>query len=223
LARHVSLFAGANKLLSQFQFTLPSSVATFPKRYCNLAEKWHKGDMAEQDYDFHTFVASVALRDGKTFHVQCNCGGTAPITPPLKTEFVVCPKCTAKIRVMVMEGDPGYMLGRDPSGKDFLFTAQGSSAKPVHELSQPEQESIIAKMKSQAKATREDVRMKFTKNLQENPSNFPEIVKLVKGKTITSLADMGTSFELGLSDDYMLRVNRDRVNIVRTKNPPQDI
>jgi len=65
--------------------------------------------------------------------------------------------------------------------------------------------------------------MKFTKNLKDNSSNFPEIVKLIKGMTITILADMGTSFDLGISDDYMLRVNLDRVNIVCTKNQPQNI
>jgi len=179
--------------------------------------------MAKQDYDLHTFIAGAALTVGQTFHVECNCGGTAPITPPLKTEFVICPKCTAKIRVMVLDGDPGYMLGCDPSGKEFLFTAQGSSTKPVHELTQAEQEAIIAEVKKQASGHKESLRMKFTKNLNEDASSFPEIVKLVKGRTIISLADMGSSFELGLSDNYMLRINGGRVNIVRTKNPPQDI
>ena len=179
--------------------------------------------MAKQDYDLHTFVAGDALKAGQTFHVECNCGGTAPITPPLKTEFVICPKCTAKIGVRVLDGDPGYMLGRDPSGREFLFIAQGSSVTPVHQLSQTEQEAIIGEIKKQTTGHKESPRMKFTKNLNEDAFSFPEIVKLVKGRTITSLADMGTSFELGLSDDYMLHISGGRVNIVRTKNPPLDI
>jgi len=63
--------------------------------------------------------------------------------------------------------------------------------------------------------------MDFTKNLDEQPFSFRELVQIVQGKTVVSLGDMGHAFELGLSDDYMLRITGDRVNIVRTKNPPE--
>jgi hypothetical protein len=107
--------------------------------------------MAKQDYDLHTFVAGAALQAGQTFQLQCNCGGIAPITPPLSTEFVICPKCMSKIRVMVLEGDPGYLLGKDPkTGKEFLFQAQGSTAPPPQTLPLEEQERIIAQMKKAA-------------------------------------------------------------------------
>ena len=62
--------------------------------------------------------------------------------------------------------------------------------------------------------------MKFTKNISENVSSFQEIVSLIVGLSVTSAADMGDSFEIGLSDDYLLRIDGNRVNIVRTKNPP---
>lgn len=65
--------------------------------------------------------------------------------------------------------------------------------------------------------------MKLTKNLDETSISFGELVAFIKGKTVTSAADMGASFEIGLSDDYMLRISGDRVNIVRTKNPPSKI
>ncbi len=65
--------------------------------------------------------------------------------------------------------------------------------------------------------------MRFTKNLSEDASSFQEIIKLIESKTVTSAADMGGSFEIGLSDDYMLRIDGQRVNIVRTKNPLEDI
>lgn len=61
--------------------------------------------------------------------------------------------------------------------------------------------------------------MKFTKNLTEDPSNFAEIWKIIEGKTIKSAGDLGTEYQIGLSDDYMLRISGDRVNLVRTKNP----
>jgi hypothetical protein len=61
--------------------------------------------------------------------------------------------------------------------------------------------------------------MKFTKNLTENPSSFEEIWSIIEGKTIKSAGDFGTEFQIGLSDDYMLRISESRVNLVRTKNP----
>ena len=64
--------------------------------------------------------------------------------------------------------------------------------------------------------------MKFTKNIPEQASLFQEIVNLIVAKTVTSAADMGGSFEIGLSDDYMLRIDGNRVNIVCTRNPPDE-
>lgn len=116
----------------------------------NNSETLHSGGsiVTENDYDLHTFIAESALRPGMAFNVQCNCGGVAPVTPPLKTEFVVCPKCLSKIRLLILEGDPGYILGRDPqSGKEFLIRAQGSSVPPPETLPDKERARIIAKMK----------------------------------------------------------------------------
>ena len=61
--------------------------------------------------------------------------------------------------------------------------------------------------------------MKFTKNLTEEPSSFEEIWSLIEGKTVKSAGDFGTEFQIGLSDDYMLKISEIRVNLVRTKNP----
>jgi hypothetical protein len=61
--------------------------------------------------------------------------------------------------------------------------------------------------------------MKFTKNLTENPSSFEEIWSIIEGKTIKSAGDFGTEFQIGRSDDYMLRISESRVNLARTKNP----
>jgi len=62
--------------------------------------------------------------------------------------------------------------------------------------------------------------MKFTKNLTKDPSSFKEIWSLIEGKTVKSAGDFGTEFQIGLSDDYMLKISGTRVNLVRTKNPP---
>lgn len=61
--------------------------------------------------------------------------------------------------------------------------------------------------------------MKFTKNLTEDESSFEEIWDRIEGKTIKSAGDFETEYQIGLSDDYMLRISADRVNLVRTKNP----
>lgn len=63
--------------------------------------------------------------------------------------------------------------------------------------------------------------LRFTKNLTEDPSSFEEIWSIIENKTIKSAGDFGTEFQIGLSDDYMLKISADRVNIVRTKNPPE--
>jgi|GEM_PF-4653666 len=64
--------------------------------------------------------------------------------------------------------------------------------------------------------------MNFTKNLTEDPSNFEEIWQLIEGKTIKSAADFGEEYQIGLSEDYMLKISGTRVNLVRTRNPPDD-
>ena len=80
-------------------------------------------------YDLHTLVAGAALQPGKPFPLRCNCGGVAPILPPINTDSVTCPDCGAKIRLMILKGDPGYLMGQDPkTGREFLFQAQGSTA-----------------------------------------------------------------------------------------------
>jgi len=65
--------------------------------------------------------------------------------------------------------------------------------------------------------------MIFTKNLAEDPSTFQEIMSLIDGKTVVSSGDFGSEFQIGLSDNYMLRIDATRVNLVRTKNPQEDI
>ena len=83
-----------------------------------------------EKFDMYTFVAGAALKDGTTFHIRCNCGGRAPITPPLATDFVICPDCGTSIKFLVMEGDPGYVVGQAPDGEPMLIPVQGTKAKP---------------------------------------------------------------------------------------------
>ena len=103
---------------------------------------------SEKSYDSHTFVAEAALQPGKAFPLRCNCGGVTPIVPPLNFESVTCRDCGSNIRVMTLEGDPGYLLGLDPkTGREFLFQAQGSSAPSPQSLPPEEQVRIISEIK----------------------------------------------------------------------------
>ena len=51
------------------------------------------------------------------------------------------------ITASVLEGDPGYVL-TSKDGIDALFLPQGSTAKPVSELSSSEKRRIIKEIKA---------------------------------------------------------------------------
>lgn len=45
---------------------------------------------------------------------------------------------------------------------------------------------------------------------------------LIVGRQVTSAGDWGERFEFGLSDDLMLAIEPNRLQIYRTRNPPED-
>ena len=90
--------------------------------------------MAEK-FDLYTFVAGAALERGSPFPLSCNCGGVVTIMPPFQDEFVICPLCESKIKMLVIEGDPGYIIGADPDGTPKLLPVQGSAKLHPGELS----------------------------------------------------------------------------------------
>ena len=71
-------------------------------------------------------MAGAALEGAKPFSLECNCGGVVTIRPPFQDEYVVCPRCESRIKMMVIEGDPGYIIGCDVSHKPMLIPVQGS-------------------------------------------------------------------------------------------------
>ena len=106
----------------------------------------HKAKKSDA-FDLYTFVAGAALERGAPFTLGCNCGGTITIMPPFQDEWVVCPRCEAKIRMLVIEGDPGYIIGADPDGTPKLLPVQGSSSTHPDKLPPAEYETILAKVK----------------------------------------------------------------------------
>ena len=81
--------------------------------------------------DLFTFVAEVAVERGDPIPITCNCGGVITIMPPLQEELVVCAKCESRIKLLVLSGDPGYVMGRSPTGEPMLIPVQGRDRKSV--------------------------------------------------------------------------------------------
>jgi hypothetical protein len=97
-------------------------------------------------FDLYTFIAGAALESGNPFLLGCNCGGVVTIMPPFQDEYVICPRCEARIRMLLIEGDPGYIIGADPDGTPKLLPVQGSSASHPDKLSAAEREAILAQV-----------------------------------------------------------------------------
>lgn len=100
-------------------------------------------------FDLYAFVAGAALESGKPFPLECNCGGVVTIMPPFQDEYVICPRCESKIKMLVIEGDPGYIIGADPDGSPRLLPVQGSRNPHPNKLSVTERDAIIEKVRAQ--------------------------------------------------------------------------
>lgn len=95
----------------------------------------------------YTFIAGASIRENIPFPVNCNCGGVITIMPPMQEDKVVCPKCEAIIKMLVIEGDPGYVIGKDSKGAPTLLPVQGSESKPISMHTQAERDEILIKVK----------------------------------------------------------------------------
>jgi hypothetical protein len=100
-------------------------------------------------FDLYTFVAEAALETGKPFPLKCSCGGVVTIMPPFQDEYVVCARCERRIKMLVIEGDPGYIIGANPDGTPKLLPVQGSSKPHPNSLSTKEREDMLAQVQAQ--------------------------------------------------------------------------
>ncbi len=69
--------------------------------------------------------------------------------PPFQDELVVCARCESTIKMLVIEGDPGYIIGADPDGTPKLLPVQGSRKAHPAQLSHEERKTILAKVRAQ--------------------------------------------------------------------------
>ena len=90
----------------------------------------------------YTFVAGKALENNDPFVLKCNCGGTVTIMPPFQEEQVVCANCKSIIKILVIEGDPGFIIGKNANDEITLLPVQGSS-KDINEITSEEKKKII--------------------------------------------------------------------------------
>ena len=102
----------------------------------------------KNDFDMYTFVAGAALEKDTPFQLECNCGGVVTIMPPFQDEYVVCARCESKIKMLVIEGDPGYIIGADAGGTPKLLPVQGSSKPHPNMLPAAEREAILADIRA---------------------------------------------------------------------------
>ena len=51
--------------------------------------------------------------------------------------------------MLVIEGDPGYIIGADPDGTPKLLPVQGSSKLHPSKLSEAEREAILEQVRAQ--------------------------------------------------------------------------
>jgi hypothetical protein len=87
--------------------------------------------------DLFTFVAEIAVQRGDPIPVTCNCGGVITII-----ELVVCPRCESRIKMLVLSGDPGYVMGRAPNGEPMLIPVQGSSKEKLEISAEARQRAL---------------------------------------------------------------------------------
>ena len=100
-------------------------------------------------FDLYAFVAGAALKAGGPFPLECNCGGVVTILPPFQDEYVVCARCESTIRMLVFDGDPGYVIGADPDGTPKLLPVQGSAKPHPSKMPAAERERILAQVRAQ--------------------------------------------------------------------------
>jgi hypothetical protein len=103
----------------------------------------------KQTFDLYTFVAGAAIESGEPFPLKCNCGGVVTVMPPFQERAVVCPRCESSIGIHIIEGDPGYIVGRNPNGDPTLIPVQGSSAKPLEAMTESERQEILKNIENE--------------------------------------------------------------------------
>lgn len=140
---------GLSSIRSQLADSNPSlysiSAPAYQRRIENLKQETSRYRDEPQTFELYTFVAETALLTGSSFNLRCNCGEECPLRPPLAADHVVCPRCHSRIKFLILEGSPEYVVCAKATGEPFLCPVQGSAAREPSILSQEEQQRAIRK------------------------------------------------------------------------------
>jgi hypothetical protein len=103
-----------------------------------------------------TFISSTAVEEGEGIPISCNCSFMSLWLPKRgqTVEQMVCWACGSSIRLLLLEGDGGYVPGR-VAGKTELFDIQASKSVPAWRLPQGEREKIIREFDQRRPENRE--------------------------------------------------------------------
>jgi hypothetical protein len=93
-----------------------------------------------------TFISDEAVQNDEGIPIMCNCSFTSLWIPKKgsRIDRMTCWACGSSIRLLGLEGDGGYILGR-VDGEKRLFDVQASKALPSWRLPDTERNEIIRK------------------------------------------------------------------------------
>jgi len=91
-----------------------------------------------------TFISDKAVQSDEGIPIMCNCSFMSLLIPRRGSaiDHMTCWACGSSIRILGLEGDGGYILGR-VNGEKRLFDVQASKALPSWRLSDAERDGII--------------------------------------------------------------------------------
>lgn len=96
----------------------------------------------------YTFISNKAIQSGDGIPIVCNCTFMSLWIPKRASGVVdrmTCWACGSSIRLLALEGDAGYVIGR-VDDKTTLFDVQASTVVPSSRLSEAERNKIIREL-----------------------------------------------------------------------------
>lgn len=96
--------------------------------------------LGTRNNQYYFFITKNHVESQKIINLKCNCGTINYWKPPHDSSALYCKNCGSKFELIVMEGDPGYIITSNGPVKVI-----GSSVPDFNELSVEEQNNLIKK------------------------------------------------------------------------------
>jgi hypothetical protein len=129
----------------EFAKTLPKS-EVLPVLFVGDIEHFMMKLPQRNPQELTTFISDEAVQRDEGIPIMCNCSFVSLWIPKKGSgiDQMTCWACGSSIRLLGLEGDGGYILGR-VDGEKRLFDVQASKALPSWRLSDAERNEIIRK------------------------------------------------------------------------------